>query len=86
MSKTGIEKLVKVLWVVGSCLWCSMAPLLWWQGYEAQTFAQASLDSTRLGMVSGIGALWSVAGAVWLANLERPERPKSADSFSGRFP
>jgi hypothetical protein len=67
MSKTGIEKSVKLLWVVGICLWCPMAALLWWHGYEALTFAQASLNLTRLGLVSGIGALWSVAGAIWLA-------------------
>ena len=69
MPKIGIEKPVKLLWVEGNCLWCSMVPLLWWRAYEAQTAAQASLNITRLGVVSGIGAVWSVAGAVWLTKL-----------------
>ena len=71
MSKTGMEKSVKILWVVGNCLWCSMVPLLWWHTYEAQTAAQASLNSTRLLFVSGIGGLWSLAGAAWLAKLRK---------------
>ena len=71
MSKTGIEKSVKILWVVGNCLWCSMVPLLWWHAYEAQTAAQASLNSTRLLFVSGTGGLWSLAGAAWLAKLRK---------------
>jgi hypothetical protein len=74
MSKTAIEKSVRLLWVVGNFLWCSMAPLLWWHGYEAQTAAQASLNITRLGMVSGIGALWSVVGAVWLAKYRKTRK------------
>jgi hypothetical protein len=74
MPKTGVEKSVKLLWVVGNCLWCSMVPLLWWHGYEAQTFAQASLNSTRLGLVSGIGLLWSLAGAAWLARLRNARK------------
>jgi hypothetical protein len=71
MSKTGIERSVKLLWVVGTCVWCPMVALLWWHGYEAQTFAHASLNSTRLGLVSGIRVLWSLAGAVWLAKLRK---------------
>ena len=71
MSKISVEKWVKLLWVVGTCLWCSMIPLLWWHGYEAQTAAQASLNSTRLLFVSGIGGLWSLAGAAWLAKLRK---------------
>lgn len=65
MSKT--EKSVKLLWIVGNCLLCFMIPLLRWHAYEAQTFAQASLNISRFGMISGIGVMWSVAGAAWLA-------------------
>ncbi len=68
-NPTGREKSVKLLWVVGNCLWCPVVALLWWQGYESQTFAQASRDIARLGMVAGFGAVWSIAGAAWLANL-----------------
>ena len=71
MSKTGIEKSVRLLWVVGNCLCCFILPLLWWQGYEAQTAAHASLNITRLGIVSSIGILWAVAGAAWLANRKK---------------
>ena len=71
MSKTGIEKSVKLLWVVGIGVWGSMVALLWWHLYEAQTFAQASLNSTRLGLVSAIGIFWSLAGAAWLAKLKK---------------
>jgi len=39
MSKTGVEKPVKILWFVGNCLWCSIVLILWWHGYDAQTFA-----------------------------------------------
>jgi len=67
MPKTGIEKSLRLLWVVGNCLWCSMIPLMWWHAYEAQTAAKASLSIAWLGTVAGIGAVWSVAGAVWLA-------------------
>jgi len=74
MSKISVEKWVKLLWVVGTCLWCSMIPLLWWHGYEAQTAMQASLNSTRLGMVSGIGVVWSVTGAAWLAKHRKPRK------------
>ena len=41
MSKTGVEKSVKILWVVGNCLWCSIDLILSWHGYDAQTFAGA---------------------------------------------
>jgi hypothetical protein len=70
-GKTGIEKLVKILWVVGNCVWCPMVLVLWWHGHESQTFARASFNATRLEMVSGIGVLWLVAGAVWLAKLRK---------------
>jgi hypothetical protein len=73
-SKIGIEVLFKLLWVAGSCLWCSMVLFLWWHGYEAQTAAQASLNITRLGMISGIGILWSVAGAAWLAKHRKTRK------------
>jgi hypothetical protein len=78
MSKIGIEKSVMLLWFMGTCVWCPMVLVLWLQGYETQTFAQASLNSTRLLFVSGIGVLWSLAGAVWLAKLRKTRRPKSA--------
>jgi hypothetical protein len=48
-----------------------MILFLWWHGYDAQTFAQASFNSTLLEMVAGIGAIWSVIGAVWLAKHKK---------------
>jgi membrane protein DedA with SNARE-associated domain len=74
MSKAGIEKSVFLLWFMGACVWCPMVLVLWWYGYESQTFAQASFNSTRLEMVAGIGTLWSVVGAVWLAKLRKTRK------------
>jgi hypothetical protein len=71
MSKNAIERSVKLVWVAGNCVWCPLVLFLWWRGYEAQTFAEASLNITRLGMVAGIGACWSVAGRVWLAKIRK---------------
>ena len=71
MSKTGIEKSVKLFLVAGYCIWVPVIAVLWWHGYEAQTAAQASLNMTRLEMVSGIGVIWSVAGVAWLAKLRK---------------
>ena len=74
MPKTGLEKsvvLFMLVWFMGTCVWCPMVLVLWWHGYETQTFAQASLNSTRLLCVSSAGVLWSVAGAVWLAKHKR---------------
>lgn len=75
MSKTGIEKSAKLFWLVGCCIWVPMILVLWWHGYEAQTAAQASLSITRLGVVSGIGVIWSVVGAAWLAKLRKTRSP-----------
>ena len=69
-SKTAKEKLVMLLWIVGNCVWCPMVLVLLWHQGDAQTFAQASANSTRLGMVSGLGTLWAVAGAVWWRDFE----------------
>jgi hypothetical protein len=74
MSKTGIEKSVKLFWVVGYCIWVPMVAVLWWHGYEAQTAAQASFNMTRLETVSVIGVIWSVAGAAWLAKLRKTRK------------
>ena len=67
----GIEKAVILLYFMGTCVWCPMVLVLWWHGHETQTVAQASLNSTRLLFVCGIGVLWSLAGAVWLAKLRK---------------
>ena len=67
----GIEKAVILLYFKGTCVWCPMVLVLWWHGHETQTVAQASLNSARLLCVSGIGVLWSIAGAVWLAKLRK---------------
>jgi hypothetical protein len=74
MSNVGTEASLKVLWMAGTCVWCPMILVLWWHGYEAQTFAQASLNFTRLGVVSCIGVFWSVAGAAWLAKLRKTRK------------
>ena len=68
---TGIEKTVILLYFMGTCVWCPMVLVLWWHGHEAQTVAQASLNSTRLLFAIGIGIFWSLAGAVWLAKLRK---------------
>jgi hypothetical protein len=71
IPETGIQKSIMFLWFIGICVWCPMSLFLWWHGHEAQTFAQASLNSTRLLTVSSTGVLWSLAGAVWLARLRK---------------
>ena len=71
---TGIEKSVVLLYFIGTCIWCPMVLVLWWHGHEAQTFAQASLNSTRLLYLSGTGILWSLVGAVWLAKLRKTRK------------
>jgi hypothetical protein len=60
MSKAAIEKSVRLIWVVGNCIWCSLVLVLWWRKYEAQTL-----------MVSGFGACWSYVGGAWLAKLRK---------------
>jgi hypothetical protein len=71
MPKTGIEQPVKWLWIAGIVVWCLMIVLQLRHLYGAQTFAQASLNSTRLGFVSAIGVFWSLAGSFWLARLKK---------------
>jgi len=71
MPMTGMEKTVTFFYFLGTCVWCPMVLVLWWHGHETQTVAQASLNSTRLLFVCGIGVLWSIAGAVWLAKLRK---------------
>lgn len=66
MSKSGVEKSVQLLWIGGSCFWGLMILLLWWRGFEARSFAQASLCTAWLGTVSGISVLWCVAGAAFV--------------------
>jgi hypothetical protein len=71
---TGTEKTVVLLYFIGTCVWCPMMLVLWWRGHETQTFAPASLNSTRLLCVSSFGVLWSIAGAVWLAKLRKTRK------------
>jgi hypothetical protein len=71
MPKTATEESVMLLWFIGTCIWCPILLLLWWHGHEALTVAEASLNSSRLLIVSSTGVLWSVAGAVWLAKLRK---------------
>jgi hypothetical protein len=66
-----MEKSVMLVWFLGTCVWCPILIVVWLHGYKAQTFAQASLNRTRLAWVSGFGVVWSVAGAVWLAKLRK---------------
>jgi hypothetical protein len=70
---TGVQRSVNLswLWLAGLVVWCPMVLLLWWHLYEAQTFAQASLFSTRLAFVSTFGIFWSIAGARWQARLKK---------------
>ena len=74
MPLTGIEKTVVLLYFIGTCVWCPMMLVLWWHGHESQTFAQASLNSTGLLGVSSLGVLWSIAGAMWLAELRKTRK------------
>jgi hypothetical protein len=75
MPTTSTEQPVKWLWIMGIVVWFLVIALLWRQLYGAQTFAQASLNSTRLSFVSAIGIFWSLAGAFWLARLKRRGKP-----------
>jgi hypothetical protein len=71
MPKTGRVTTVKLLWLWGSFVWCSLVAFVWWRGYESQTFAQASRTNTWVLFASGIGTLWSVAGGVWLEKIRK---------------
>jgi hypothetical protein len=86
MSKTNIEKSAKLSWYVGSGVWCLMIALLWWHLHEAQTFAQASLRSTRLISVCAITLFWSTAGAAWLKQLRKTRITSSRNFGSLRTP
>ena len=48
MTMTFTKRSVKWLWTAGTIVVFGMILLLWWHGYNAQTFAQASFFSTRL--------------------------------------
>lgn len=90
MPKTGVEKSVKILWVVGNCLWCAIDLILWWHGYDAQTFAGAlthphwllslftpgpAAQAVPLVLfVSGLGICWSLAGHAWLTKLRKTRK------------
>jgi hypothetical protein len=79
MPMTGIEKTVILLYFMGTFVWCRMVLVLWWHGHEAQTFAQASLNSTRLlsfPLLACSGQLLARRG--W-RNLERRERPEERE-------
>jgi hypothetical protein len=91
MPKTGREKTVKLLWLWGNFVWCSIVALLWWHGHESQTFAQASPNSTRIysfQVLAPSGRL--LAGCGW-RNSERPGRSNHgfsavpASNFKGRY-
>lgn len=69
MSKTGVEKSVKILWVVGNCLWCSIDLILSWHGYDAQTFAGALTHPRWLLSLFTPGSSHSAAQAVPLVLL-----------------
>jgi hypothetical protein len=71
MSKTGADKTIQLLWIVGSCFWCLMILLLWWRVFEARNFAQASLSTGWLGMVSATTVLWCVGGAAFLRHKKK---------------
>jgi hypothetical protein len=77
MPMTGVEKCVMGIWIAGIVVWFPTALLLWWQGYHAQTFAQAALSNQRLGFVSGLGSLWMFAGIVWRARLKKRGQSKA---------
>jgi hypothetical protein len=67
---TLISRYVKWLWTAGAIVGVGMILLLWWHGHNAQTFAQASFFSTRLGLVSALVFFWSIAGGILIKRLK----------------
>ena len=70
MTMTFTKRSVKWLWTAGTIVVFGMILLLWWHGYNAQTFAQASFFSTRLGLVSALGIFWSIGGGILIKRLK----------------
>jgi hypothetical protein len=70
MTMTFTKRSVKWLWTAGIIVIFGMMLLLWWHAHNAQTFAQASFFSTRLGLVSALGSFWSIAGGILIKRLK----------------
>ena len=69
MSNTGVEKSVKVLWVVGNCVWCSVIFILSWHGYDAQAFSGALTHPFRFLSLLTPGRSYSIMQALPLELL-----------------
>jgi hypothetical protein len=67
--KTGLERSVNLLWVVGNCLWCSIDLILFWHGHDAQTFAGSLTHPRWLLSLFTPGPAGSAAQAVPLVLL-----------------
>lgn len=72
-SRPGVERLIRLIWYAGIAVWCPMVLFLLWRLPNAQSYAEASLLSTRLGFIAGFGCLWSVAGAIWQAKVKKAQ-------------
>ena len=74
MSKmTGTEKSVMLVWFIGTCVWFPILLVLWWHGHQALTFAQASLNSTRLLLFQVLASSGQLLARCGWRNLERRE-------------
>ena len=51
-------KFVSRFWTVGAVVYFAALAFLWWRGYNAQTFAQASFFNKCMGWVAAFGLLW----------------------------
>lgn len=73
MRNTGFLKWV---WIAGVAVWVSVVAYLLWRLPYAESYAQASFNSSRLMWVALAGIPWSIAPAHWRARLNKrlPQR------------
>jgi hypothetical protein len=62
---------MKWLWVLGAVVWLSVLSTVAWRLWNAESFAHASLYSTRLMGVAAVGVIWGIAPAIWQARLRK---------------
>jgi hypothetical protein len=71
MQKTGARLFLKWIWIAGVVVWASVVLFLLWRLPNAQSYAEASFNSTRLFWVAVSGIFWAIAAAIWQGRLKR---------------
>ncbi len=69
MTMTFIKRSAKWSLIAGAIVCYSAIVFLWWHGYKAETFAQASFFNMWLGRVAAFGIFLSVSGGILKARL-----------------